>query len=78
MANRSDPRFLNLQGFKAAKVVGVIGRKRADFHHGRSNELMLHREAGYMNATGFQNQSRYLAHGAGSIHEPLNLVARNA
>ncbi len=39
----------------------------------RSNELMLHREAGYMNATGFQNQSRYLAHGAGSIHEPQKL-----
>ena len=39
----------------------------------RNNKLMLHREAGYMNATGFQNQSRYLANGAGSIHEPQKL-----
>jgi hypothetical protein len=39
----------------------------------RSNELMLHREAGYMNATGFKYQSTYLAQKAGSIHEPPKL-----
>ena len=44
----------------------------------RSNELMLHREAGYMNATGFQNQSRYLCARAESIHEPNRLDSPHA
>jgi hypothetical protein len=37
------------------------------------SKLKLQKEAGYMNATGYHHQSRNLAHGAGSIHEPLGL-----
>jgi hypothetical protein len=70
MANRSDRRFLNLQGFKAIKAAGVIRRERADFHHGPEREE-LHQEAGYMNATGFLSQSETLRTGLGPYMNPL-------
>jgi hypothetical protein len=37
------------------------------------SKLKLQKEAGYMNATGYHHQTRNLAHGAGSIHEPPKL-----